>query len=274
MSDLIYNNYFAPLDNLAGASFGSNREFAAENIINKKNTNTPENFNDLLIQNSNNTNQKGLASYGGCHYLNPIDCGNAEKSIQDSRDASEKSIKSSISNILNADKPGYKKVLPFKDANGNLIEENTKGRLEKTNWPLDLALDGMGQGFKLQNGEYTRDGRFKFDIQGRLVTVEDETPLEICYEQNAPIDWSLKKIKIDTQGKVMDLENGEILGKIEIDKEKDTALRQGYIERPDINLPLEFMGLAQKLRLVDLNNNLSSLGAKLDGEALQLVKGL
>ena len=272
MSDLIYNNYFAPLDNLAGSSFVSNREFAAENIINKKNnTNAPENFNDLL---TNNTNQKGLASYGGCHSLTPMDCGNAEKSIQDSRDANEKSIKSSISNILNADKPGYKRVLPFKDANGNLIEENTKGRLEKTNWPLDLSLDGMGQGFKLQNGEYTRDGRFKFDIQGRLVTVEDEIPLEICYEKNAPIDWSLKKIKIDTEGKVMDLENGEILGKIEIEKEKDSVLRQGYIERPDINLPLEFMGLAQKLRLVDLNNNLSSLGTKLDGEALQLVKGL
>ena len=60
----------------------------------------------------------------------------------------------------------------------------------------------------------------------------------------------------------------------EIEKEKDSVLRQGYIERPDINLPLEFMGLAQKLRLVDLNNNLSSLGTKLDGEALQLVKGL
>ncbi len=274
MADPIYNNYFAPLDNLAGSSFGSNREVMAENIINKKNNTNdknPENFNDLLTK---NTTQKGLASYGGCHSLTPINCGDATKSIKDSREASEKSIQGSISNILNADKPGYKKVLPFKDANGNLIEEATQGRLEKTNWPLDLSIDGMGEGFKLHNGNYTRDGRFKFDIQGRLVTVEDEIPLEICYEESAPIDWSLKKIKIDSEGKVRDLENGDILGKIEVNKNKESTIRQGYIERPDINLPLEFMGLAQKLRLVDLNNNLSSLGTKLDGEALQLVKGL
>ena len=48
----------------------------------------------------------------------------------------------------------------------------TQGALHQTNGPLDVALDGQGF-FKITTaaGErYTRDGRFKLDPQGKLVT--------------------------------------------------------------------------------------------------------
>ena len=152
--------------------------------------------------------------------------------------------------------------------NGEFTDE-TPGPLQRTNWQFDLGITAGGKGFKLANGEYTRDGRFKFDAEGKPVTVDTEIPLQICYEEGAPKDWSLKSLKIDFQGKVYDKLNGKLLGKIENDLGKNSRILQSYLERSNVNLPLEFMGLQQKLRLIDLNNNVFTTGAKLDGESLQ-----
>jgi flagellar basal-body rod protein FlgF len=50
----------------------------------------------------------------------------------------------------------------------------SQGPLERTSNPLDIALQGMGF-IKIdtpQGTRYTRDGRFKLDAQGQLVTLE------------------------------------------------------------------------------------------------------
>ncbi len=279
MSDLTGTSFYrtTPLDDLVGSPLIQNRsEALADQTIFKANT-AGKNFEGVLndyakgLTNNSKTDDKTSAAYWpGCHPLTPIDC-DADKALERSRENTQKEIESSISNILNAEKPGYRKVLPFKDANGNPIIDETPARLQRTNWQLDLAIDGEGKGFKLANGEFTRDGRFKFDDQGRPVTVNGGVPLQVCYKEGAPVDWSLKRLKIDFEGNVTDTQTGQELGKIESDKGKRSKVMQKYLEISNVNLPLEFMGLAQKLRLIDLTNGIFGTGQRLDSEAVGIL---
>ena len=111
-------------------------------------------------------------------------------------------------NIANVNTTGYKKVnVGFKDLisssldewgnplndktatvgsgvkAGNFTKDNSQGDLQTTNQKTDLALDGNGY-FKVisSNGTeyYTRDGSFKLDSYGRLVTANGNI-LEVQY---------------------------------------------------------------------------------------------
>lgn len=111
-------------------------------------------------------------------------------------------------NIANVNTTGYKKVnVGFKDLisssldewgnplndktatvgsgvkTGNFTKDNSQGGLQTTNQKTDLALDGEGY-FKVisSNGTeyYTRDGSFKLDSYGRLVTANGNI-LEVQY---------------------------------------------------------------------------------------------
>ena len=111
-------------------------------------------------------------------------------------------------NIANVNTTGYKKVnAGFKDLisssldewgnplndktatvgsgvkAGNFTKDNSQGGLQTTNQKTDLALDGEGY-FKVisSNGTeyYTRDGSFKLDSYGRLVTANGNI-LEVQY---------------------------------------------------------------------------------------------
>lgn len=272
MSDL----YYSPLDNLlASPNIKSPEEVIADNLIQNKAKSINESQN--LNSNKNNNisfDQVFQETQKGCHNLIPIDCKNPNKALEQANQDIQKQVENSLENILNASKPGYHKKLPYAGPNGQIITDETPGPLQRTNWQFDLGISGLGKGFKLINGEYTRDGRFKFDKDGKPVTINQEIPLQICYEEGAPIDWSLKNLKIDFDGKVYDKLNGQLLGKIESNMDKRSKILQYYIERSNVNLPLEFMGLQQKLRLVDLNNNVFTTGAKLDSEALQTVTRL
>jgi flagellar basal body rod protein FlgF len=267
------NNYFNPLDNLIGSDrLGSRYETASELALNSNKKPYAE-FKNILNDLTGKNVPPPQGAYCGCNPLTPINC-DPTKSIDASRASIQQDIENSVSNIVNYDKPGYRKIFPFKDENGNPIVDESNGMLQKTSWQLDLALMGEGKGFKLENGDFTRDGRFKFDDKGRPVTVENNVPLKICYEEGAPVDWSLKQLKINFEGKVVDGVNGKVLGHLEYEGDEKSKVLQGYIERSNVNLPVEFMGLAQKLRLIDLTNGLFSTGLKLDSEALQLLKNL
>lgn len=274
MSDLPPSLATTPLDNLLGSPMlGSRSEAMADLAISNRNLANGRSFQDTLNSYAEGSSGGPVEQYKGCHPLVPINC-DADRALEKSRESTQNDIEASIGNILNADKPGYRKVLPFKDENGNTIYDDAPGTLLRTNWQLDLALNGPGQGFKLANGSYTRDGRFKYDSKGRLVTYNGEIPLEICYEEGAPVDWSLKRLKIDFEGKVIDKQNGDLLGKVVLDKNPRTRVMQSYIERSNVNLPLEFMGLAQKLRLIDLTNGIFGTASRLDSEAIGILRGL
>jgi flagellar basal body rod protein FlgF len=276
MSDLSSSSiYRSPLDDLIGSPLiQSKTEALADQLIYKKGL-TNKTFDETLkdFTQSNSPKQVTAANLPGCHPLSAINC-DPKKAIEASRENTQNEIQTSIDNILNADKPGYHRVLPFKDANGNPIIDDSKTSLKKTNWQLDLAVDGQGEGFKLTNGQYTRDGRFKYNAEGRPVTVNEEVPLEICYKDGAPVDWSLKSLQIDFEGTVTDKQTGQELGKLEADLGPNARVMQNYLERSNVNLPVEFMGLAQKLRLIDLTNGISSTGTKLDKEAIDVVRAI
>lgn len=102
---------------------------------------------------------------------------------------------------------------------------NTMGDLEKTGSDFDLAIEGDGFfQVEMPNGEiaYTRDGSFKTDSRGRLVTA-DGNPVEpgIVIPQNAT------KVAIGKNGTVMAFLDGEPegreLGTIELARFGNTA---------------------------------------------------
>ena len=263
--------YRSPVDDLIASPLirGADELMAndlAKSIDGKQSDNASVSFADVLAD-----KQREF----GCHDLMPIDCSqSADEIAQNGKQNIQQQVQNSLDNILNASKPGYHKKFNYFDKNGNLIEDQSNGPLQKTQWQFDLGIEGDGKGFKLANGQYTRDGRFRFDGQGKPVSVKYNIPLSICYKDGAPVDWSLKQVEIDTVGQVTDSLNGQVLGTIELDLSEGSKIRQGYLERSNVNLPIEFMGLQQKLRLVDLNNNVLSAGAKLDNEAVQILRGL
>lgn len=274
MADPLYNSYFAPLDNLVGSqAIGSPSEIISNQAI-QSGADKNQTFQQIL-----NSYKKpaGLppapGSFSGCNPLIAIDC-DPQASLDKSRERVQNEIENTVGNIVNADKPGFKKVLPFRDENGNVLYDESNGALQRTNWQLDLAVMGEGKGFELVNGQFTRDGRFKFGKDGNLVTVQGEIPLKICYQDGAPVDWSMKRLKIDFEGKVVDEQTGQYLGQVQADKDERGKVLQSYIEKSNVNLPVEFMGLAQKLRLIDLTNGIFSTGMKLDSEAVQLLSRL
>jgi flagellar basal-body rod protein FlgG len=93
-------------------------------------------------------------------------------------------IDAAASNIANLTTPGYKARHVFANA---LIDgaapdvftpatDMTPGKLQATGNPLDLAIAGYGF-FAVRSGDsilYTRDGQFRLDGDGRLVTARGE----------------------------------------------------------------------------------------------------
>lgn len=84
-----------------------------------------------------------------------------------------------------------------------LIRDFSQGALQKTGEPFDVALDG--DGFFAVEGDsgplYTRDGAFRLNAEGGLVTREGRAVLN---EQNQPIvfDPRGERPEIDAQGRI------------------------------------------------------------------------
>ena len=133
----------------------------------------------------------------------------------------------------------------------------SQGDLEKTDQPLDLAI--QGQGFFKVAGEkgflYTRQGNFKLDDQGNLVTAE--TGLQVVGE-DGPLNFPHSDVLINNEGLVV--ADGEQIGRVAVyeipdnqdlirkgdglwelkpevdDKPSDSAvLLQGSLERSNAN---------------------------------------
>lgn len=133
-------------------------------------------------------------------------------------------ISNSANNIANLNSSGFKKrVTTFQDG-GNLRgvqtasnqAVHTQGPLIPTNNPLNIALGGNGF-FRvgLPNGgtAYTRDGSFKKDSTGRLVT-SNGNPLQ----PEITIPGNAKGVSISGLGTVSASVNGQsqVLGQIEL----------------------------------------------------------
>jgi flagellar basal body rod protein FlgG len=97
----------------------------------------------------------------------------------------------------------------------DVLFDFSQGTLEQTEHPLDVALQGDGF-FVVQGPQgplYTRNGTFRLDEEGRLVTA-DNLPVNAATEIQIPPDTSFATIQIGSDGTVF--ANGAQVGQLEI----------------------------------------------------------
>lgn len=147
----------------------------------------------------------------------------------------------------------------------------TQGDLKQTGTYSDMAIDGRGF-FVVQRGNqqlYTRDGSFRVDIQGYLVTTTGDRVLGQDNNGNiAPIQVGNSQFSVDLEGNIN--VNGNIIGKIATaDFEDYTTLnkvgdnyyegqnpimnaqvlvKQGYTENSNVNIIDEMVNLVNNKR--------------------------
>lgn len=177
-------------------------------------------------------------------------------------------------NITGFDKVGYQRqeavVSSFTEFLGTRgISKSTDdkvGRIAMTKNPLDIALAEKGY-FQIETDagvKLTRDGRFKLDKDGNLLTLEDHRVLS---NTGMPIKLhivpdDLKKIKIDSDGKLSvfnditkKLEAVASIGVVDARGSiiETPNMKQGYNEYSNVALQNEFIELMPVIRNFEAN---------------------
>lgn len=152
------------------------------------------------------------------------------------------------------------------------------GRISTTGNPLDLALGNKGY-FQYQSPDgikLTRDGRFKVDVDGYLLTADNDKLLSnagVAIKLNTAPE-KLEDIKINRNGdvRVLDKKTGrlEYAGTISVVTDKGLAvlepnIKQGYNEYSNVSMNSEVLELvpvkrnfeANRQMFILQNNNLS-----------------
>jgi flagellar basal body rod protein FlgG len=175
-------------------------------------------------------------------------------------------------NINGFDKVGYQRKDPVVSSFTEYIGEkglsisvdDKPGRMAMSNNPLDLALSNKGY-FQVQGNEgtkLTRDGRFHYDKNGNLLTLEDEKvigndgmPIVLPFIPDSPND-----INIDLSGKIkiVDRANNKItkVGQLSVVSTNgvailDPGVRQGFTEDSNVSLSEEAMSTFPILKTFD-----------------------
>lgn len=180
-------------------------------------------------------------------------------------------------NVLGFDKVGYQRkeavVSSFKEYIGvhgiSTSVDDKVGRITMTKNPLDFAIGVKGY-FQVDTGngiKLTRDGRFKIDKEGNLLTLED---FKVLSEGGAPIKLpfvpdNIEKIKVSDDGKIqvfndkkMKLEAVATLGVVDSHNElvEEPVIKQGYCEFSNVAMATEFMDMMPVIRNFEANRQL------------------
>lgn len=180
-------------------------------------------------------------------------------------------------NVGGFDKIGYQRQEPvvssfteFLGVHGlSKTTDDKVGRIAMSENPLDLALANKGY-FQVQTADgikLTRDGRFKLDKQGNLLTLEDD---KVLSNAGVPIQLSvvpeqLKDIKINSKGLVSVLnrqtnkfENCAFLGVVDTNGVvvMNPEVKQGYNEYSNVSLQDEFIGMMPIIRNFEANRQI------------------
>ncbi|MCD7780519.1 MAG: hypothetical protein LUH05_07610 [Candidatus Gastranaerophilales bacterium] len=180
-------------------------------------------------------------------------------------------------NITGFDKIGYQRKIPVVSSFAEFIGEeaistttdDTVGRLGLTENPLDVALAEKGY-FQIQTKEgikLTRDGRFKMNKYGEILSLDDNpvltnngTPLVLPL-----VPEKLDEITIDLDGVVRVLNNKtrkfETAGTLGIVSQDGIAVlapnvRQGYSEYSNVSLQTEFIEAMMYPKTFEANRQL------------------
>ncbi len=180
-------------------------------------------------------------------------------------------------NVTGFDKVGYQRKIPVVSSFAEFIGEDaistttddTVGRLGLTENPLDVALAEKGY-FQIQTKDgikLTRDGRFKMNKNGEILTLEDNPVLT---NNGQPlvlplVPESLEEITIDLDGVVRVFNNKtrkfETAGTLAVVTQDGIAVlapnvRQGYNEYSNVSLQTEFMEAMMYPKTFEANRQL------------------
>lgn len=184
-------------------------------------------------------------------------------------------------NILGFDKVGYQRkeavISSFAEHIGSAAlsynVDDQVGRLSITQRPLDVALSEKGY-FRVVNPdnsiELTRDGRFKINKDGELLTQNNQKVLSASGLPIvlAKVPTELDKITIGLDGKigVFDDETrglipSGIIGVFSDDGARITSncVRQGYVESSNVSLEKEYAEAMMYKRSVSINASMFRL---------------
>ena len=177
-------------------------------------------------------------------------------------------------NVTGFDKIGYQRKEPivssfteYLGVNGlSSATDTTIGRISTSDNPLDLALNNKGY-FQVQGRDgirLTRDGRFKLDKEGNLLTLEDQPVLS---NSGAPIKLpfvpdTIKDVVVNTKGQVSVFnKNTKRLDKVAtlgiVDSNGvgvvNPEVAQGFLEYSNVAIQNEFLNLMPTLKAYDAN---------------------
>ena len=180
-------------------------------------------------------------------------------------------------NVTGFDKIGYQRKDPVVSSFTEFIGvhglsqtvDDKVGRITMSDNPLDIALANKGY-FQTQgeNGvKLTRDGRFKLDKSGNLLTLQDEQVLSAA---GTPIQLPLvpekiEDVKIDAKGMMSVLNRQthkfELAGRLGVVDANglvvtDPQVKQGYNEYSNVSLQDEFISMMPVIRNFEANRQI------------------
>ena len=180
-------------------------------------------------------------------------------------------------NVQGFGKIGYQRKVPVVSSFSEYIGahalssniDEQVGRIKITKRPLDLSIASKGY-FQVQGKEgikLTRDGRFKLDREGYLLTLEDE---KVLSQEGQPVKFDsipkeLEDIKIDRDGTVkyidkkeLKLKNVDTLSVVSSEGVilSDPDIKQGYLEESNVALHEEFFNIVPVRRNFEANRQL------------------
>ena len=180
-------------------------------------------------------------------------------------------------NVGGFDKIGYQRQEPvvssfteFLGIHGlSKTTDDKVGRISVSENPLDLALANKGY-FQVQTADgtkLTRDGRFKLDKQGNLLTLEDD---KVLSNAGVPIQLpvvpeQLQDVKINSKGLVSVLnrktnkfETAGYVGVVDTNGVvvMNPEVKQGYNEYSNVSLQDEFISMMPVIRNFEANRQI------------------